>query len=145
MRPIRIAKFALAAALALIMPLESAHCAFMQFEKRAVPTHAEATTSHDCCASAGTASTNQTSKSKQADDPCTSGCACFQLPAGVPASAIAQVETPISATSLILPSNNSFSAPRPAVVEWVAALDVGNPTLPDDPGAHGLRAPPVSA
>ena len=146
MRTIRIAKFALAAALALIIPLESAHCAFMRFEKRAVPGDTDATASHECCASAETATTAPTSNSNRAsDDACSSGCACFQLPAGIPTSAIAQIDTPLSATSLILPSSTSFSAPRATSVNRVAALDVGNPALPDDPGAHGLRAPPVSA
>jgi len=36
-------------------------------------------------------------------------------------------------------------APVSVVTETVPALDVGSPPLPDDPGAHGLRAPPVSA
>src|SRR5512134_307307 len=96
MIPTRIARLALSAALALILPLESAHCAFMRFERHAAPI-TEANASHECCPSAGSATAAHTSKSKHADDSCGSGCACFQLPAGIPASAIALIETPISA------------------------------------------------
>ena len=142
----RIAKLALAVSLALLMPLESAHCAFMEFGKHSAPTQADAAASHDCCASPGAAASEHASKPDRPDqDPCSSGCTCFQLPAGVPASAIAQIEAPISATTLIVPSSNFVDAPRAITIERVAALDVGSPSLPADPGAHGMRAPPVSA
>lgn len=145
MVPTRITQLALFAALVLIMPLESSHCAFMRFGRHVAT---EANASHKCCASAGTASTDHTPSSRQSNAPCSPGCKCFHLPAGIPASAIGQIETPTSPTSPaspILPSTTFLSAPRVASVGRVAALDVGTPALPDDPGAHCLRAPPCSA
>ena len=146
MRPIRIAKFALAAALALLMPLESAHCAFMGFGTPSPAAQSGAAASHECCESPAAATSNQRSEPDRPDqDPCSSACTCIQLPAGVPAAAITQIEAPISATSLIVACSTFTDAPRAITTERVAALDVGSPPLPEDPGAHGLRAPPVSA
>ena len=142
----RIAKLALATALALLMPLESAHCAFMGFGKPSPPAHSGAAASHACCESPAAATSDQPSKPDRPDqDPCSSACTCIQLPAGVPAAAVAQIDAPISATSLIVAGRTFTDAPRTITTERVAALDVGSPPLPEDPGAHGLRAPPVSA
>ena len=146
MTQLRIAKLVLATALALLMPLESAHCAFMGFGKPSPPAHSGAAASHECCESPAAATSNQASKSDRPDqDPCSSACTCIQLPAGVPAAGITQIEAPISATSLIVAGSTLTDAPRTTTTERVAALDVGSPPLPDDPGAHGLRAPPVFA
>ena len=142
----RIARLALATALALLMPLESAHCAFMGFGNPSPPAHSGAAASHECCESPAAATSDQPSKPDRPDqDPCSSGCACIQLPAGVAAAAIAQIDAPISATSLIAAGSTFIDAPRTISSKRVAALDVGSPPLPDDPGAHGVRAPPVSA
>ena len=146
MKPARIAKLALATALALLMPLESAHCAFMGFGRPSPVAQSGAAESHECCESPAAATSNQPSKpDRPAQDPCSSACACIQLPAGIPAAAIAQIDAPISATSLIVAGSTFTDVPRTITTERVAALDIGSPPLPEDPGAHGLRAPPVSA
>jgi hypothetical protein len=142
----RIAQLALATALALLMPLESAHCAFMGFGKPSPPAHSGAAASHECCESPAAATSDQAAKPDRPDqDPCSSACTCIQLPAGVPAAAIAQIDAPISATSLIVAGRTFTEAPPTITTERVAALDVGSPPLLEDPGAHGLRAPPASA
>lgn len=142
----RIAKLVLATALALLMPLESVHCAFMGFGKPSPAAHSGAAASHECCESPAAATSDQPSKPDRPNqDPCSSACTCIQLPAGVPAAAIAQVDAPISAPSLIVSGSTFPDAPRTITAERVAELDVGSPPLPEDPGAHGLRAPPVSA
>lgn len=141
-----IPSLVVATALALLMPLESAHCAFMGCERHSAPTQTAAATSHECCEAPGAATNDQASRPDRSDeDPCSSSCTCFQLPAGVPASTITQFDAPTSTTSLIFPGNTFIDAPRSITVERVPALDVGSPPLPDDHGAHGLRAPPVSA
>ena len=146
MKRTSIPSLVLATVLAVLMPLESAHCAFMGFERHSAPTHTAAATSHECCEAPGAATNDHAAKPDRSGvDPCSSSCTCFQLPAGVPASAITQFDAPISTTSLIVSGNTLIDAPRSITVERVPALDVGSPPLPDDPGAHGLRAPPVSA
>ena len=50
-----------------------------------------------------------------------------------------------SVTSFAVLTVPSVGAPASVSTETVPALDVGSSPLPDDPGAHGLRAPPVSA
>jgi hypothetical protein len=70
---------------------------------------------------------------------------CEQLPLVTLSGAFASGTQAPSVTSLAVVTVPSVIAPVSIVTETVPALDVGSSPLPDDPGAHGLRAPPVSA
>jgi hypothetical protein len=127
---------ALAALLAVLMPLEQAHCAWMGLGNHASAVARNAPSNHDCCAPA------QSSCPQPTKAP--ANCPCVELPqASLPAGvAPAQLITAASAVLLTLAPaitlDATIDAPAPA-------LDVGSPPLPVDLGAHGLRAPPLSA
>ncbi len=142
----RITKLAIAAALALLMPVESAHCPFMGCKEHPAPTPSETAASRECCVSPGAVTSGHASTSDRPDrDACPWGCACFRLPSAIPASAIELVAAPIPTTALIVFGNTRIVFIPTITIRRVPALDVGRPSLPDDPGAHGRRAPPVSA
>ena len=137
----RIPKSVLAATLALLLPLEQAHCAFMGFQHHRTTAATVAPSSHGCC---------EQRPAQQPDHhsgpvPLPFGCACAQLPAGtLPPALTAALEMPAQA-SVAVPTVAAVVAAAAVTDETVLALDIGNPPLPDDPGAHGQRAPPYSA
>jgi hypothetical protein len=141
MRRMPIPNLVLAAMLALLLPLEQAHCAWMGLQTHAAPAAATSPTGHECCASPTTSEPDPQAQPERASQ----GCACELLPSGtLPAVIASGVEAP-PVTSLAVLTVPSVIAPVPVSTETVPALDVGSSPLPDDPGAHGLRAPPVSA
>ena len=122
----------LATLLALLMPLEQAHCAWMGLEQQA--SAASMPASHECCAPAAP----EQEPSGNCPD-----CSCLQLPsASVPAQ-VGSLDIPTCSPVTVVASTTGIplsnrQAPAPA-------LDVGSPPLSVDLGAHGLRAPPLSA
>src|SRR5262249_12124103 len=117
---------------AVLMPLEQAHCAWMALQEH---SPSGKTAVHACCAKSAPRPQGAT---------CPMGCACIELPSAVPIAATSVQSTaasvavlPLSAISVATPSTQTSSAP--------AALDTGSPPLLIDLGAHGLRAPPLSA
>lgn len=140
MKRVRLSSSVLVALLVLLMPLEQGHCAWMGLESHAAPAAASMPPGHDCCASDPAPQPEQ-----PASQPCgPEGCVCLQLPAG----ALPTVLT-VSPSHAPVTTIAEISVPRlvaPAITtEPLPALDIGSPPLPDDPGAHGLRAPPASA
>jgi len=124
----------IAALLAVIMPVEQAHCAWMSYERSAATAGAHAGSDHSCCA-------KSTSQPLRTATP--ASCLCERIPPGAltthdsgsrPHAAIVVAVVPEAQARFTL---GLTRAPAPA-------LDVGSPSLPDDPGAHGLRAPPLS-
>ncbi len=141
MRRMRIPNLVLAATLALLLPLEQAHCAWMGLQKHAAPVSATSTTGHACCGSATACVPLHHSQPKHIPQ----ACRCAQIPlAKLPTAFVYGGEAP-SVSSLVVLTAPSVIAPVSFVTEIVPALDVGNSLLPDDPDAHGLRAPPASA
>jgi hypothetical protein len=143
MKRVPIPNLVLAATLALIIPLEQAHCAWMGLRWHAVPQVAAtaATSGHACC-SPHTAPGQHHPAQREKDS---RGCICEQLPTGVmPQVSLAGAVAP-SVTALAEHAAPAGSAPVSEVRETIPALDIGSPPLPDDPGAHGLRAPPAWA
>lgn len=141
MRRMPIASLLLALALAVLPPLEQAHCAAMAAERTARSLPGAMDASHACCRDGASAGTRRAASPARA--PICQG--CQELPsvtlsggaaglAGLPAPAlVAPLPAPLRAAP----------APRAAVI--APAPDVGSPAPPVDPGAHGLRAPPRSA
>lgn len=129
-----------AAALVLLLPLEATHCAWMGL--RAQPASAAVTppSGHDCCQPPTTPEPAHQSRPEKAPE----GCLCQFLPTATLTNHVV-VGTEASATTSVagLPTS-SIMAPVSPSTETPLALDIGRPSLPDDPGAHGLRAPPVS-
>ncbi len=125
---------ALAVSLALLIPLEQAHCAWMGLERHAAA--ASMPSGHACCAPKPAVPCQST--------PAAPDCACMQLPAASLPAAIDSPQLPTTTTIAVLAAVtvvvpvNTLEAPAPA-------LDIGSPPLPIDLGAHGLRAPPRSA
>ena len=127
----------LAALFTVLMPLEQAHCAWMGLEKRASATTRNVPSGHDCCA--------PTARPQSQPTETPAGCPCVQLPLGsLPASTTSAQILPTVTSAITL-------TPPPAITPFLAieapapALDIGSPPLPVDLGAHGLRAPPLSA
>jgi hypothetical protein len=141
MRRVPIPNLVLAATLALMLPLEQAHCAWMGVRWPAVPLVAAtaAASDHACCKPHPATGPNQPAQPEQGSR----GCICEQLPTGViPQVSLAGPEAP-SVTALAEHTAPAGSAPVSELREAIPALDVGSPPLSDDPGAHGLRAPPA--
>jgi len=141
MKRMPIPNLVLAATLALLLPLEQAHCAWMGLQKQAPPVATTSPAGHECCVSPATPEPDPQSQPESVPQ-C---CACEKLPSvTMPTVFTAGTEAP-SVTSLAVVTVPSVIAPVSIATETVPELDVGSPSLPDDPGAHGLRAPPVSA
>lgn len=139
MRRTSIPHVVLAATLALLLPLEQVYCACMG--SPAQPTSVTSRAGHECCGPAAPSGTEQHSRPGQAPHTCT----CPQLAvAAVPAIIGDSLQVP-ALTPLAVLTVPATSAQVSFDAETTPALDVGSPSLPDDPGAHGLRAPPVSA
>lgn len=145
MKPLPALRTLVALSVALLLPLEQAHCGWMGVQKpaalAAVAAAATTTAAHACCAPVSAA--QPTPEQSPAKAP--QACICEQLPLGSLPSILgsgANAPTVASIAMLIVPA---VIAPVSIVTATVPALDVGSPPLPADPGAHGLRAPPVSA
>ena len=127
--------------LALILPLEQAHCAWMGWQWHAAPLAATTTSGHACCTPHAAAGRNQQAQPQKP----ARACVCPQIPAGsLPQASLVGTAAP-SVTAFTEHSAPSGSEPVLAVRETVPSLDVGSPPLPHEPGAHGLRAPPAGA
>lgn len=128
---------ALAALLAVVMPLEQAHCAWMGLENRASAVTCNAPSKHDCCA--------PTAPSQSQPTKAPANCPCLQLPpASLPAGITSAQVFPTATSAVALTAAVAIN-PIALIEEPAPALDVGGPPLPVDLGAHGLRAPPLSA
>jgi hypothetical protein len=135
----------LAVLLAVIMPLEQAHCAWMTWDRPAASGLSHAGTAaadshggvdHSCCAK---------SRSQAQHTATPPSCLCERIP---PASLTTHVDfggRPHTASLVVLISEVEASLALSLTRAPAPALDVGSPPLPVDPGAHGLRAPPLSA
>jgi hypothetical protein len=139
MKRLPIPHLVLAAAMALLLPIAQLHCTCMGSQ-----THAAPVASHDadeCCDSPAPVGADHSSHHQQTPQPCS----CPSMGTAVVPVAIAigpEAPTVAPLAFLIVPV---VIAPAPIVTETIPALDVGSPPLPDDPGAHGLRAPPATA
>jgi hypothetical protein len=127
---------AMALLLAVLLPLAQAHCVVMGAPEAPGSARGPMKADHSCCAPAPAASPEH---AKPADS-----CPCLQLPPGtLPQAVLAAPTTPAALFALVATATSALTV---AVAEAPApALDIGSPPLPDDPGAHGLRAPPHSA
>ena len=126
---------ALAALLAVLLPFEQAHCAYMGLEKHASAVSQTAPSNHDCCAPADSHSPQPTKAP--------ANCVCVQLPLGSLPAGIPAAHPPTAASAVTQPPTPA-TPPAASIGAPVLALDVGSPPLPVDLGAHGLRAPPRS-
>ncbi len=139
MKRLSIPNLVLAAALALLLPLEQLHCACVGSQTRTAPvaSHEE----HGCCDAPSSSGADHQSHDQQAPH----ACVCPEMvPILVPAAGVAVLDAPTVAPLAVL-TVPVVMAPVSIVTETIPALDVGSPPLPDDPGAHGLRAPPATA
>ena len=139
----RLAKALLAALLVVMLPLEQVHCACPQLGKpmrstSAAPSMAMPACPSSCCAARAAGATSTPPHAPK-------GCPCekmttTELPVVLAVAAIdspAPFLTPLPVQDPIAPAAATFLAGP--------ALDIGSPPHPVDPGAHGLRAPPVLA
>lgn len=127
----------LATLLAVLMPLEQAHCAWMGMERNAAKVGgARAAQNHDCCAA------GHSHSPKPPTAPV--ACACARIPLGTLPLELVGTHVVSVACSIVLPSTPSI-VPVASIEESARTLDIGSPPLLIDLGARGLRAPPVSA
>ncbi len=137
MRRFRLSSSVLVALLVLLLPLEQGHSAWMGLQSHATRA-AAMPPGHECCAP-----TSAPQPERPAPTPSEpQGCLCLQLPAGAMPTVLATgaSTTPVSPIAEI--DVPPLIAPPAITHETVPALDIGSPPLPEDPGAHGLRAPP---
>ena len=141
MKRMQLPNLVLAATLALMLPLEQAHCAWMGLQRHAAPVTSTAANEHACCKPHAAAAQHQQAQPENQPR----ACLCEQLPTGtLPPGMLLGGEAP-SVTALAEFTIPASSAPVSVVLETVMAPDVGSPPLPHHPRAHGLRAPPVGA
>lgn len=122
----------LATLLAVLLPLEQSHCAWMGLMPHA--PRAAANASHACCRHGA----KPAPEARPSAD-----CACMNLPAGSIPAALSSGSSPIVPSSAV--AAETFMLPRVVAVAAAPPLDVGSPPLLIKLGAHGLRAPPRSA
>jgi hypothetical protein len=141
MKLARILNLVLAVSLAVLLPLEQAHCAWMGLEKSASRSSGKMLPGHECCRSLATSMPHR-GPSPKAPAP---GCMCEQLPKGaLPSAVLLDSDTP-SVTAFMLPAVAAVLSPVSIVTETVPALDVGCSPPPHATAAHGLRAPPATS
>jgi hypothetical protein len=140
MKRTSIPHLVLAATLAVLLPLQQLHCACMESQGHAAPV--AASSGHECCESTPQCGAEHHSQPERAPHSCT--CAQIAVVALPPVIEASVVAAPTVAPLAVL-TVPAVIAPVSIVTETVPALDVGSSRLPVDPGAHGLRAPPVSA
>ncbi len=129
----------LATALVLLLPLEQVFCACMGFAAQRTPVSSVA--GHECCEATSAAGSEHHSRPAQAPH----SCSCQRLvESAVPVLSEGSVQAPAVAPVAVL-TGTTIVVPIPVRQGTTPAPDVGSASLPDDPGAHGLRAPPVSA
>lgn len=138
MKHLRGAWVMLAVTLAVLMPLEQAHCLWMAPKAAAESSEAAACggSDHSCCA--------PTPSEPQQQDTAPSSCPCIQLPSATLPAVTMPTHIPTVQVLAILQMANLFAAAQAAPAP-ILALDVGSPPLPIACDAHGLRAPPLSA
>ena len=139
MRSMPVPSLVIALALAVLLPLELAHCAWMGLQTHTAPVATAEAAGHECCEAPSTSGPDHNSRPEGIPQ----GCTCAQLPSVtlptvIAAGSFAPPLAPIAV--LVVPTG---IAPVSIVTETVPALDVWSPALRDDPGAHGQRAPPV--
>jgi len=139
MKLLRHLNVVIALALAVLLPLEQAHCMFMGLQKRSAPVAANAPV-HPCCARAAA----QAGHHAPAQVPL-GGCNCPVLPSVVLAASVHVPAAHVTAIAQVIPAVFAPAAPVPLVTRTARPPDAGSSPLPYDAGAHGLRAPPVSA
>jgi hypothetical protein len=135
----RLSKPVLVAALALLLPLEQAHCAFMRFEWHA-EARSGAHSSHACCGSPCSTRQGGPAGHGQAPD----DCFCDKLPGATLNAPTGSMPPPLM-TVLVLPNAPPLPALAANILEPFLTPRVGSPPLPADLGARGLRAPPSTA
>lgn len=131
----------LAATLAVLLPLQHLLCACMGPQGHAAPIAVSSNSGHECCETTPQCGAKHHSQPERVPHSCT----CVQTAAVAMAPvSVASVVAPTVAPLAVL-TVPAVIAPVSFVTETAPALDVGSSRLPVDPGAHGLRAPPVSA
>lgn len=141
MSRISIPSLVIAVTLAGLLPLELAHCAWMGFQMHGVPLATTTAVGHACCEAPPTGEPEHHSGSEDVPQ----GCTCAQLPVVTLPTVLSARTIAPSVTSIAVLTVPAAIAPVSIVMETVPALELGSPRLRDGPGAHGSRAPPVSA
>lgn len=125
----------IATVLALLLPLEQAHCLWMGIGARPAAASAMMAPDHSCCRGHAAAHGR----------PATPECACLQLPtAAVPHALVVATPRLMPATFAILISSPGL-APAAEITAPLPAPDVGGAPPPVAPRALAARAPPRCA
>ncbi len=138
MKLARILNLVLAISLAVLLPLEQAHCAWMGLEKSASRGSRAMSPGHECCRSLAKSVPNGGPRPKSAPQ----ACMCETLPKGAMPAVVLLDADAHSLASFVTPAVASVVSPVAIVTETVPALDVGCSPPPHATAAHGLRAPP---
>jgi len=138
MKRMSLPTFVIAISLALLLPIELAHCVWMGFPPHGVQGTAAASVAHACCRAAANAPPASPSAPRT--------CTCIQLPVvTLPNHVTVDVPTIDVGTSLAT-AHETLPVPIPRIV----AAPIHVPLLANRPHgaqshAHGLRAPPIPA
>lgn len=132
----------LAVSLALLLPLELAHCVWMGMPSTASAGKVSASAAHACCRAAATSGPARPASSPAAARACT----CIQLPIVTLPSPPAVEAPSLGAVHFLMATPACVPAPVvPAVTANVRAPGVDRPPYRADLNAHGMRAPPITA
>jgi hypothetical protein len=143
MNRVKLAKAMLAALLVVMLPLEQAHCACVAMAQRARAPMAAAAGAGGGCHAACCATHGAVATRPAPNAPAPRGCPCEKLTATDLPQVLAVAHADVPAPTFVLLSTPDPVAPRTDAVTTAPALDVGVPPPLIDPGAHGLRAPPL--
>lgn len=131
----------IAISLALLLPIELAHCVWMGFPSTA-PAGRVPSAAHACCRAAANSRPAQPAASPTAPRSCT----CIQLPVVTLPSPTALAAPSIGAMLFMATAPMRVPTPIVALVTTLSRAPVlGSPPCRADLDAHGMRAPPLSA
>jgi hypothetical protein len=137
MKRTQLVNAVLALLLVALLPLGPAQCVCTTLGRGMAQASAAAPACHKACCSA---------PRHGAPAQAPRDCPCTHVTASDPPAAVSvAIQAPQAPTFLAFAVLDPLAPAAARTPETPPALDVGSPPLPVDPGAHGLRAPPVSA
>ena len=138
MKRMSLPSFVIAISLALLLPIELAHCVWMGVPQQGVRGAAATSVAHACCRVAA-----RTHSAPPASSTMPGTCTCIQLPFVTLPSPVV-VDTPtIEVGNCSATVHEPLLAPSPRIATVLDPAPVfGSPPHGGESHAHGLRAPP---
>ena len=142
MKRMSLPSLVIAFSLALLLPIELAHCVWMGVPRSTTAGPMATSLSHACCRAAANARQGQPASSSTPASHCT----CIQLPLVTLPSPIAAGTLALNVATILPAAQEALQAPSDPIMDaHERVLLFGSPPCCAESAAHGLRAPPILA